>query len=68
MKEIKCKFVAFESATAGAIQQAIQLCDFECEMINVGDDAVKGATDFFDLTQDDGLGNNIKSISSWKKY
>jgi len=56
MKQIECKFVAVDAATAGLIQQALQLCDFESEMINVGDAAVEGAIEFSDLCADDGLG------------
>jgi hypothetical protein len=63
MKQIECKFVAVDAATAGPIQQALQLCDFESEMINVGEDAVEGAIEFSDLSADDGLGNVIFKIS-----
>lgn len=56
MKEIECKFAAVDSATAGAIRQALQLCDFECELINVGDTVVEGAIEYLDLSNDDGLG------------
>jgi hypothetical protein len=56
MKQIECKFVTVDAATAGSIQQALQLCDFESEMINVGDAAVEGAIEFSDLCADDGLG------------
>lgn len=56
MKEVECKFVAVEAATAGFIQQALQLCGFKSEIINVGDTAVEGAIEFSDLSADDGLG------------
>jgi hypothetical protein len=56
MKQIDCKFVAVDAATTGSIQKALKLCDFESEMINVGDTAVEGAIEFSDLSADDGLG------------
>jgi hypothetical protein len=62
MKQIECKFVAVDSATASSIQQALQLCDFESELINVGDAAVEGAIEFSDLCADDGLGKVICKI------
>jgi hypothetical protein len=56
MKEVKCKFVAVDSKTAALIGQAVEICDFDCELINVGDTPVQGTIEFSDLTTDDGLG------------
>jgi hypothetical protein len=56
MKEVKCKFVAVDSKTAPLIQEAIKICNFDCEMINVGDIPVQDTIEFSDLSTDDGLG------------
>lgn len=59
MKEVKCKFVAVDPKTAALVQQAIEICDFDCKIINVGaETAVNGAIEFSDLANDDGLGKN----------
>jgi hypothetical protein len=59
MKEVKCKFVAVDSKTAPLIQEAIAICDFDCEMINVGDIPVQATIEFSDLRADDGLGKYL---------
>jgi hypothetical protein len=56
MKEVKCKFVAVDSKTVAPIEQAIEICNFDCEMINVGDIPVQDTIEFSDLSTDDGLG------------
>jgi acyl-CoA synthetase (AMP-forming)/AMP-acid ligase II len=59
MKEVKCKFVAVDFTTAPLIQQAIEICDFDCELINVGDKHVQGTIEFSDFSTDDGLGKYL---------
>lgn len=59
MKEVKCKFVAVDDKTVTSIRKAIEICGFDCELINVGDTEVQGAIEFGFLTTDDGLGKYI---------
>jgi hypothetical protein len=59
MKEVKCKFVAVDSKTAPLIQEAIEICNFDCEMINVGDIQVQDTIEFSDFSTDDGLGKYL---------
>ena len=59
MMEVKCKFVAVDSKTASMIQGAIEICNFDCEMINVGDIPVQDTIEFSDLSTDDGLGKYL---------
>jgi acyl-coenzyme A synthetase/AMP-(fatty) acid ligase len=59
MKEVKCKFVAVDSKTAPMIQEAIEICNFDCKMINVGDITVQDTIEFSDFSTDDGLGKYL---------
>jgi hypothetical protein len=73
MKEVKCKFVAVDFQTAELIQKAIEICDFDCELINVGDTPVQGTIEFGVLTTDDGLGKylilkNFAGLIHYFKY
>jgi hypothetical protein len=59
-KLIKINFKEeFDSKTAPLIQEAIAICDFDCEMINVGDIPVQATIEFSDLRADDGLGKYL---------
>jgi hypothetical protein len=59
MNQVKCKFVAVDCKTVALIRQAIEICDFDCELINVGDTVVQGTIEFSDLKSDDGLGKYL---------
>ncbi|XP_059478323.1 uncharacterized protein LOC132198349 [Neocloeon triangulifer] len=53
MQEAKCKFVAVDSHTVETIKQAIKIGNMDCDIINVGDEAINGVLSFMELTQDD---------------